>query len=53
MPVNIRKLPSGKFRVKHGDKISAKGTTKGKAIKQSRLLNAVAHGWKLTGNRSI
>ena len=45
MPVHIRKTGS-KYKVTHGGKVSAKATTKKKAEKQKRLLNAVAHGWK-------
>ena len=51
MPVKIRKTSGGKYRVSHGDKVSAKGTTKTKARKQANLLRAVAHGWKPTRNR--
>ena len=48
MPVKITKT-DGKYKVStpHGTK--AKGTTKGKAEAQKRLLNAVEHGWKPTG----
>lgn len=48
MPVKITKT-DGKYKVTtpHGTK--AKGTTKGKAEAQRRLLNAVEHGWKPTG----
>lgn len=45
MPVRIRKVKGG-YRVRHGGKVSAKKTTKKKAEKQKRLLNAIAHGWK-------
>jgi len=45
MPVRIKKVKGG-YRVTHGGKVSAKRTTKKKAEKQKRLLNAVAHGWK-------
>jgi len=50
MPVRIRKVKGG-YRVTHGGRISAKRTTKKKAEKQKRLLNAVAHGWKPTNKR--
>lgn len=50
MPVRIRKTGS-KYRVAHGGKVSAKGTSKTKARKQANLLRAVAHGWKPTRNR--
>lgn len=49
MPVRIRKVGKGKYRVTHGGKVSAKGTTKSKAKRQANLLRAVAHGWKPTG----
>lgn len=52
MPVKIRKTKSGKYRVTHGGKVSAKGTTKAKARRQGNLLRAVAHGWKPTGKRA-
>lgn len=45
MPVVIRKLPSGKFRVKVGRRTTAKSTTKKKAMAQARLLRAIEHGW--------
>lgn len=49
MPVKIQSVGKGKYRVStpHGTK--AKHTTKAKAEKQKRLLNAVDHGWKPTG----
>jgi len=50
MPVRIKKVKGG-YRVTHGGKVSAKRTTKKKAEKQKRLLNAVAHGWKPTNKR--
>ena len=51
MPVSVRKVKGG-YRVStpHGTK--AKHTTKAKAMKQKRLLNAVEHGWKPTGKKS-
>jgi hypothetical protein len=51
MPVKIRKVKGG-YRVStpHGTK--AKKTTRAKAKKQERLLNAVEHGWKPTGKKS-
>jgi len=51
MPVKITKT-DGKYRVMHGGKVSAKGTTKKKAEAQGRLLRAVAHGWKPTGRKA-
>ena len=50
MPVKITKT-DGKYKVTHGGKVSAKGTTKKKAESQKRLLNAVSHGWKPTGKK--
>jgi len=47
MPVKVRKVDG--YRVTHGGKVSAKGTTKAKAEAQARLLHGVAHGWKPTG----
>ena len=49
MPVKVKKLKSGKYRVSHGGKVSAKATSKEKAEAQEILLRAVAHGWKPTG----
>ena len=48
MPVKITKTDH-KYRVTHGGKTSAKGTTKEKAEAQARLLRGVAHGFKPTG----
>jgi hypothetical protein len=45
MPVRIKKYGS-KYRVVHGGKVSAKGTTRAKARSQANLLRAVSHGWK-------
>ena len=50
MPIKISKN-KGKYRVTHGGKVSAKGTSKTKARRQANLLRAVAHGWKPTRNR--
>jgi len=47
MPVKIKKVDG--YRVTHGGKVSAKGTTKTKAKGQANLLRGVAHGWKPTG----
>ena len=49
MPAKITKLPSGKYQVKTPNSIRAKGTTRDKAEKQQRLLNAIEHGWKPSG----
>lgn len=41
MPVTIRKLKNGKYQVSTPNGIKAKGTTKAKALKQKRLLDAI------------
>mgnify|MGYP001569733317 CR=1 FL=1 len=46
-PVKIKKVDG--YRVIHGGKVSAKGTTKVKAQAQANLLRGVAHGWHPTG----
>ena len=46
MPVKIKKIDG--FRVTHGGKVSAKHTTKEKAIKQGNLLRGIKHGFKPT-----
>jgi len=48
MPVKIRKLKSGKYRVSTPRGTKSKGTTKKKAKAQKRLLNAIDHGFKPT-----
>ena len=45
MPVRITKT-DGKYRVSTPSGVKAKGTTKKKAEKQKRLLNAIEHGFK-------
>ena len=50
MPVRITKTDH-KYKVTHGGKVSAKGTTKKKAKAQANLLRGVAHGWKPTGKK--
>ena len=50
MPVKVTKT-DGKYKVTHGGKVSAKGTSKEKAEAQARLLHGVAHGWKPTGRK--
>jgi hypothetical protein len=50
MPVKIAKTNKG-YRVSTPSGIKAKNTTKEKAEKQKRLLNAVEHGWKPTKNK--
>ena len=51
MPVKVNKT-DGKYKVTHGGKVSAKGTTKAKAESQARLLRGVEHGWKPTGKKA-
>lgn len=48
MPTRTRKLKSGKYRVSTPGGVKAKATTKKKAMRQKRLLNAIDHGWKPT-----
>lgn len=43
-PVSVRRLPSGKYRVRHGGKVSAYATTEKKAKAQARLLRGLEHG---------
>ena len=45
MPVTIKKVVGG-YQVRTPNGIHSKHTTKEKAEKQKRLLNAVDHGWK-------
>jgi len=45
MPVKITKA-NGKYRVSTPSGTKSKGTTKEKALKQKRLLNAIEHGLK-------
>jgi len=49
MPVTIKKLGDGRCRVSTPHGVKAKNTTCGNAEKQKRLLNAVDHGFKPTG----
>lgn len=49
MPVRITKT-GGEYRVSTPGGVKAKGTTREKAKSQERLLNAVEHGYKPTGN---
>lgn len=48
MPAKIIKKANGKFEVKTPNEVHAKSTTKAKAVKQERLLNAIDHGFKPT-----
>lgn len=47
MPVKMLKVKGG-FKVKTPNMVHAKHTTKAKAMAQTRLLNALEHGWKPT-----
>ncbi len=49
MPVKIKSVGKGKYRVSTPSGTKAKSTTKAKAERQKRLLNAIDHGWKPTG----
>ena len=51
MPVNIRKLKSGKVRVSTPGGVKANATTRKKAMKQARLLRGIEHGWKPSKRR--
>ncbi len=51
MPVKVIKLPKGGWRVRDAGRITAKKTTKAKALRQVRLLHGIASGWKPTGKR--
>ena len=50
MPVRVTKRGS-KYRVSHGGKVSAKGTTRAKAKRQANLLRGLEHGWKPRGRK--
>jgi hypothetical protein len=52
MPVKITPAGARKYRVSHGGKVSAKGTTKAKARRQANLLRGLEHGWHPTGRRA-
>ena len=51
MPVSIHKKKGDGYQVRT-DGVKAKGTTKAKAKRQERLLNAVEHGWRPTGKKA-
>lgn len=51
MPVKISKQKGGGYSVRTPGGVKAKHTTKEKAEKQRRLLNAVEHGYVPTGNK--
>lgn len=50
MPAKISKVKGG-YSVKTPNMTHAKKTTKEKAKKQQRLLNAIDHGWVPTNKR--
>jgi len=50
MPVKIRKVDG--YRVSHGGKVSAKGTTLQRAKAQRALLEGIRRGWKPTGKKA-
>jgi len=50
VPVRVTKRGS-KYRVSHGGKVSAKGTTRAKAKRQANLLRGLEHGWKPRGRK--
>jgi len=52
MPVKIKSVGKGKVQVRTPGGVKAKSTTPAKAQAQKRLLNAVEHGWKPTGEPS-
>lgn len=47
MPVRMVHLKGGGYRVSTPNGVHAKNTTRAKAVKQVRLLNAIEHGFKL------
>lgn len=52
MPVKIKKLKSGKYTVSTPNGVKSKGTTKAKAERQARLLNALDHGFTPTHRKA-
>jgi hypothetical protein len=53
MPVKVTKNKGGTYKVTTPGGTKAKATTKDKAEKQERLLNAVEHSdWEPTGKKS-
>lgn len=46
MPAKISRVKGDGYKVTTPNGTHAKGTTKAKAEKQARLLNAIDHGWK-------
>lgn len=53
MPVKIKSVGKGKVQVRTPGGVKAKATTPAKAARQKRLLNAVEHGWKPTGEPAM
>lgn len=51
MPAKVRKTKKGKYQVRTPKGVKSKGTTKAKAKRQQRLLNAIDHGWKPSKKR--
>lgn len=55
MPARMRRIGrgknKGKYTVRTPKGVHAKATTKTKAKRQQRLLNAIEHGWKPTKSR--
>lgn len=52
MPVKVKSVGHGKVQVRTPGGVKAKATTPAKAARQKRLLNAVEHGWKPTGDKA-
>ena len=50
MPVSVKKVDG--YQVSHGGKVSAKHASAKNAMAQKRLLLAVSHGFKPTGQPS-
>ena len=51
MPVKLRKLKSGRYRVSTPGGVKAKHATARNAKRQAKLLRAIDHGWKPTRSR--
>jgi hypothetical protein len=51
MPVKIERVDMGGFKVSTPGGVKAKATSFQKAKSQERLLNAVEHGWRPTGDK--
>lgn len=49
MPVSVKHLKGGGYRVSTPHGVKARHATKTNAERQKRLLNAVDHGWKPSG----